>query len=265
MSLLSIANNMDNLKKKAETFGEPYDELSATLESLKTELDKLTAENLPANAEAIKILGDQYKSTAAQIDNTKARTIDLGSMLTTLATDSLVSFGESLGGIFAGTANAGDLFKNLMKIVLDFTSNLGKALIAAGIGAISFQKLMNSPGLAIAAGVALVALSAGVSSLLDKGVGGGGTGKIMSAEGTELPGYANGALSIAPHAAIVGDNPNARFDPELTLPVSKLQNYLSSGNEGNGGGIPAVIRLIASGEDLEAVINTRQRRNNNLR
>lgn len=264
MSLLSVANNMDVLKKKAETFGEPYDELNVTLEALKTELDKLTAENLPANAEAIKVLGDRYRETAAQIKQTEARTVDFGSMLTTLASDSLSTFAEGLGGMFAGTANAGDLFKNLIKVVLDFCSTLGKALIAAGIGAISFKKLLDSPGLAIAAGVALVALSSAVSGLLDKGASGGG-GKVLSESGTELPGYANGALSIAPHAAIVGDNPNARFDPELTMPMSKLNQFLDTGEGSGGAGIPAVIRLIASGEDLEAVINTRQRRNNNMR
>lgn len=264
MSLLSVANNMDVLKKKAETFGEPYDDLSVTLESLKTELDKLTAEKLPENAEAIRILGEQYRATAAQIEQTEARTVDFGSMLTTLATDSLSTFAEGLGGMFAGTANAGDLFKNLIKVVLDFCSTLGKALIAAGIGAISFKKLLDSPGLAIAAGVALVALSSAVSGLLDKGASGGG-GKVLSESGTELPGYANGALSIAPHAAIVGDNPNARFDPELTMPMSKLNQFLDTGEGSGGTGIPAVIRLIASGEDLEAVINTRQRRNNNMR
>jgi hypothetical protein len=63
--------------------------------------------------------------------------------------------------------------------------------------------------------------------------------------------------------AMVGDNPNARFDPEVILPASKLNQYLNTGNQGSS--IPEVVYLRVRGEDLEATLDYRNKRNGNLR
>jgi hypothetical protein len=46
-----------------------------------------------------------------------------------------------------------------------------------------------------------------------------------------LPALAQGGLAYAPQMALVGDNPNARYDPEVISPLSKLRDYLGFGNQ----------------------------------
>ena len=160
----------------------------------------------------------------------------------------------------AGTASAGDVFKSLLGVVFEFTSALGKALIASGIGAKAFQQLIKNPPLAVAAGVALVALSSAASGLLSKGPGGGGGDGGGGGSVQTVPAFANGGLVHAPTVAMVGDNPGARFDPEVIAPFSKLEKLL-----GGGGGMPSTIRLVAAGDQLEAVMDFRNKRMRNLR
>jgi hypothetical protein len=175
-----------------------------------------------------------------------------------------------MGQIATGEAKMGDLFTNLLGIIGDFLGQLGQALIAAGIGAISFQTLLANPVAAIAAGTALVALAGVVKSLISKGPGGSGgggdsTGMVgsLGEEGTvsTVPALASGGLAYAPTMAMVGDNPRASSDPEVIAPLSKLSQYMSAG----GGDLPSEIRLVATGEDLEAILRYRNKRLGNLR
>jgi hypothetical protein len=271
-SLQNVDKEFEAAKNNAKLMGEIFDGnavkaglVQKQIDLLSTALDsngKIIEKNIPA----IEALVKKHKELADAEALTKSRTIDLGAMLTTLAQNTLVAVGEGLGAMLAGTADAGSLFKNILGIVADFMSSLGQALIAAGLASKAFTQLISNPFLAIAAGVALIALAGFVKGKLSAGPAGGGENEgsnISAGKLSSVPAYANGSLSIAPHLAMVGDNPNASRDPELSMPVSKLQRYLdTSGGQSN---IPAVIHLIASGENLEAIINTRQKRNNNLR
>lgn len=82
---------------------------------------------------------------------------------------------ESIGEIAAGTGDMDDLFRNMLSVIGDFLSSLGKSLIAAGIGAIAFDSLLENPAAAIAAGVALVALGSIVKNKLAEGPNGSGS------------------------------------------------------------------------------------------
>ena len=48
----------------------------------------------------------------------------------------------------------------------------------------------------------------------------------------EIPKLASGGLISAPTLAMVGDNRNARMDPEVVSPLSQLQNMMNSSNQG---------------------------------
>lgn len=60
-------------------------------------------------------------------------------------------------------------------------------------------------------------------------LGGGHVGFDISH--VELPRLANGGLATAPTLAMVGDNKNARTDPEVIAPLSKLENMLGDNSE----------------------------------
>jgi len=61
--------------------------------------------------------------------------------------------------------------------------------------------------------------------LLMAGLIGAGMGLINS---VQIPALANGGLAFGPTTALVGDNRNARIDPEVIAPLSKLKDMMSS-------------------------------------
>jgi phage-related protein len=261
-SLSNVDKAFLTAKNSAELFGQPFDANTVKLEALKTEIDKLTNEGFPQNKAAIETLAAQYRDLQTEMNSTKLVSIDVGSTMSSSLNSAFSSIGSSLGDLFSGTANVGDLFSNLMDVVASFLSSLGESLIAAGVGAIAFKKLLATPGLAIAAGVALVALSAVVSNLLSSGTDSSSTDTSTVNTGS-VASLATGGLAYGPTYAQIGDNPQARFDPEFIAPVSQVGKYLNQGD--NNSNIPSYITLSVKGEDLEAIINTRQKRNNNLR
>ena len=70
---------------------------------------------------------------------------------------------------------------------------------------------------------------------------------------------AKGGLAFGETLAVVGDNPNARMDPEVIAPLSKLKNILA--DSGGGGRVEVYGRI--SGQDIllssEKATRTRSR------
>jgi hypothetical protein len=131
----------------------------------------------------------------------------------------------------------------LLGVFADMAINLGR--IAVGIG-ITIEALKESlrnlgPG-AIIAGIALIALGSGLKAIIAKG-----------AENAGIP-LAEGGLVYGPTHAIVGDNRNARIDPEVVAPLSKLKELM---------GVTAVqVYGRISGDDI-VISNSRASRDRN--
>ena len=71
--------------------------------------------------------------------------------------------------------------------------------------------------------------------------------------------FADGGLVYGPTAALVGDNPGARTDPEVIAPLSKLKDYLNPA----GAGFIAEARI--SGNDLALLVTRANLRNERVR
>jgi len=67
-------------------------------------------------------------------------------------------FGELLANAVTGSEGISGIFQGLILIVADFMVQLGKSLIAVGIASAAFKKAFANPTVALAAGIALVAL-----------------------------------------------------------------------------------------------------------
>ncbi len=175
------------------------------------------------------------------------------------------SLGESINQA-KDTSTMQGMFKNILGVVFDFLSQFGEALIAAGFAKVAFDKLITTPGagvLAIAAGVALLAAVAAAQSALSGGLGGSKGGGIAgAAQGTAIPALASGGMAFGPTLSMIGDNPRANIDPEVVMPLSKLNNYIDGNQSYN---MPSEVRLIATGENLQAVLNFRDKKIKNLR
>jgi hypothetical protein len=128
------------------------------------------------------------------------------------------------------------LFNTILEGVADFLAQLGTGLVAAAIASDKFQQyLLKNPKLAAAAGVAAIAASIGVRTLLARG-----------------PKFANGGIVSGPTLGLVGEYPGASTNPEVIAPLDKLKSLI--GDTGNGGnGFIAETRI--SGRDLAIVLN----------
>jgi hypothetical protein len=72
-----------------------------------------------------------------------------------------------------------------------------------------------NPIMATVAGIALVALGAGLQGAI-----------ANRTEAAGMPALKQGGLAYGPTTALVGDNRNARIDPEVIAPLSKLKDMM---------------------------------------
>ena len=130
-------------------------------------------------------------------------------------------------------------FKSFSTFILNAFANtaeqLGKLAISIGFAAKGiFEALKGKPELAILAGGALLVLAGVARAQMAK-----------MAENQQQVKLAKGGLAFGETLALVGDNPNARMDPEVIAPLSKLQGMLG---KANGGAVEVYGRI--SGQDI---------------
>jgi len=93
-------------------------------------------------------------------------------------------FGELLANAVTGSEGIGGIFKGLILIVADFMVQLGKSLIAVGIASAAFKKAFANPTVALAAGIALVALGSIFKNTMQKGPQAFANGGIVGGNST---------------------------------------------------------------------------------
>lgn len=118
-------------------------------------------------------LSDKFSRTFETINKganeVKAKVLDLSNALQTVVNQAFVEFGETLGNIFTGDAGAKGFFNNILLLVADFASQLGKIMIGIGTASLALKTAFSNPFAAIAAGTALIALSTVAKNLLKDG------------------------------------------------------------------------------------------------
>ena len=207
------------------------------LKSATTETERLT-QNTNAFKDAQIAAGNAVQVTDEKINLLKDSFARLNEGLKTIVDSTLndlaVGFGEQLGNALSG---AGFSIKALITPMADALAQFGKLAIQTGITAAGIKLALKppiNPAVAIAGGIALVALSSLVKS--------------------KMPALAEGGLATGPTMALVGDNRNARVDPEVIAPLSKLKSML--GDMGSSGG---VLETRISGNDLIILLNRSQK------
>jgi hypothetical protein len=97
--------------------------------------------------------------------------VSMGETLQMVISTSVADFAETLGNAFTGDAGASGFFNTILMVVADFGKQLGRMLIAAGVAALAFQRLLINPIGAIAAGTALIVAATAARNLLAAGPG----------------------------------------------------------------------------------------------
>jgi hypothetical protein len=161
--------------------------------------------------------------------------------------DLIAGFGEGFATMFNG-GGIKEVMNNFLGILADGLIQVGKLAIATGLaieGIKTALKTLN-PVVAIAAGIALIALGSFVKSRLSNSADSmGGTKK-----------FANGGIISGPTMGLMGEYPGASHNPEVVAPLNKLKSLI-----GNSGGGTLEARI--SGNDLLILMNKAGRNNNN--
>jgi len=154
-----------------------------------------------------------------------------------LTADGLEAFGVLLGDIMTGQIGSfQDFGKKLLGSVAAFMKSFGQALIATATASKAFKELLiKNPVLAAAAGVALVAGSAVITNMLNKG--------------PQATAFAEGGIVSGPTLGLVGEYPGASSNPEVIAPLDKLKGMLNT-NEQSG----YVASTTIQGRDLAIVL-----------
>lgn len=158
--------------------------------------------------------------------------------------NSMFALGDSIGKALAGE-NV-DLINTFGMLLADALQAIGKQLIALATATLFAWALLANPspvtaGLALAAGIAAVALGSYLKSTLTKKQTGGATK------------FANGGIVSGPTMGLMGEYPGASSNPEVIAPLDKLKGLI-------GGADSLEARI--SGNDLLILMNKAQRNNN---
>lgn len=162
--------------------------------------------------------------------------------------------GNALSGLDVGLENIG---AGIMNVFGDLLTKIGKALIAYSTvvkGMLAAIKTMN-PWLALGMGV--LAIAAG--KVLKNSVSDMGTSATTR--------FAKGGMAYSEMTAVVGDNRNARFDPEMIAPYSKVDASIKKSiaeSGGNGGGRWEQTHIELRGDVIRIALERNARSNNAL-
>lgn len=160
--------------------------------------------------------------------------------------DSIVAAAEAIGQVITGDLGFGGLMKAILTQFASFLKNIGTQLIEFGVMILAFKSALRSvlwnPWAAIAIGAAMVAAAAVMTALINKNAG------------DSVPALANGGLAYGPTYVMVGDNLNARTDPEVIAPLSRLQSMLPTAGAAQQIQITLGGQLTAKGRDLVYIL-----------
>lgn len=223
--------------------------------------------NIIGNRKELNRMKEEQAGIGQQISDMMAKGLTSEDDAVKKLQESYKQLGEAINTA-QDTSSLEGMLKGLLGVVLDFGAEFGKALIAVGIGKLALDNIFTAGPAgafaAIGAGVALMALVSFAKSKLSGGINGSSGDEPTAGKLSSSPAFASGG--IVPGSSYSGDNVMARVNSgEMVLNQGQQRNLFNALDSGGQTNIPSLIRLYVAGEDLEAIINTRQKRNNNLR
>lgn len=191
-----------------------------------------------SNAELESALATSNAILQQKANEAKLMAIEFNEQMTPIVQGGLqqmaMGLGSALGEAIANGGNlAGALASTVLGTIGDMAIQLGKLAISMGItlkGIVEALKSLN-PVVAIAAGIALIALGTVVKSAagnIGKGKKGGGGGGQSGPRSGAVAAFANGGIVSGPTLGLMGEYAGAKSNPEVIAPLDKLKNMIGS-------------------------------------
>ena len=133
----------------------------------------------------------------------------------------VVGFSSMLGAGLATGQGMKGVGAMLLGVFADLAIQLGTLAIGYAIGIKAIKASLESLAwpIALAAGVALIALGSGLKGAISKSMGDAG-----------VPAFADGGIVSGPTMGLVGEYPGAKTNPEVIAPLDKLRSMLGGQN-----------------------------------
>ena len=199
--------------------------LLPTLDLLPDKLESISAAN-----ERLKQTNEDVAKSFNNIAPTAKSAYDMLGDGQKIIANSILSFGELAA---SGFESMKELAAAVRKSIADIIANFIRMYVAKALASVPLSPFM------VAIAPAIAAAAGGVARSLIMKIG--------------APKLAKGGLAYGPTMATVGDNRNARVDPEVIAPLSKLKSMM--GDMGVGGSLETRI----SGNDLIILLNRSQK------
>jgi tape measure domain-containing protein len=199
--------------------------LLPTLDLLPDKLESISAAN-----ERLKQTNEDVAKSFNNIAPTAKSAYDMLGDGQKIIANSILSFGELAA---SGFESMKELAAAVRKSIADIIANFIRMYVAKALASVPLSPFM------VAIAPAIAAAAGGVARSLIMKIG--------------APKLAEGGLAYGPTMATVGDNRNARVDPEVIAPLSKLKSMM--GDMGIGGTLETRI----SGNDLIILLNRSQK------
>jgi hypothetical protein len=200
---------------------------------------KLTGANLIAGTAVAPVLVQvkiDPKSYSQIVQDFDRLMTDMAMAVERLGEDIAISLGEALGNQLSGQGNGIEGFvQSVVGQLGNFVKTVGKMLIAYGISVQKFQTAFIQPQVAVAAGIAMVALGTAVANQMK--------------QGPSVSAFADGGIVSGPTLGLMGEYPGARSNPEVIAPLDKLKTLMKP--EQSSG---YVAQTHISGRDLAIVL-----------
>lgn len=180
-----------------------------------------------------------------------------------------MGIGSALGEAITNGGNlAGALASTVLGTIGDMAINLGKLAISMGItlkGIVAALKSLN-PVVAIAAGIALIALGTVVKgaagNIAKGGKGGGGGGGSTGPRSGAVAAFANGGIVSGPTLGLMGEYAGAKSNPEVIAPLDKLKNMIG-GRQAQQVNVGGEFRL--NGQDLVVALQRAEKQRGRIK
>ena len=173
-----------------------------------------------------------------RFNRTKQAAQDVAAAIESTAQSITVNFAEMLGAAIATGDGMQGFGSMLLGSLADLAVQVGKIAVGVGISIEGIKAALENfnPAVAIAAGIALIAIgSAAKNALANRAESMGGT----------VPALASGGLTTGPMLAMIGDNPSGK---EAVIPFERMGEFLDMA--GAGGSSNVVVTGRISGRDI---------------
>lgn len=163
--------------------------------------------------------GDSFIKYLEEIQGIAKQEMEqLNAMINNAMADVAATFAEGIGEAIV-TGDWEDVFNSVLRVVADFMSNLGKAMLGMAAAQLAMNIALESmnPYVMAAAGLALLVAAGVLKGVINKGM-------------DKPQQFAEGGIVHGRTFAEIGEYAGANRNPEVVAPLSDLRKYMGGGD-----------------------------------